>query len=390
MAFDATKPEYQAQILSQPLRDNFNSLKTQLDFEHNENGTHKDALKKSGDVATGELAVKKSSPSIRLIGTEVNAQDMRIVETGGYLKIQKNLGTELSPAWTDMFSLNSLNYLLGNVKITQDNLDSSTQIPDGRLAQITTAGKIASSALPANFPTKDATNTFTNPQVIQGSDAGLYLDNNIDTTYKAEFKKDSDTTAKILIKNKSDGTDAAVYTYGADGNLTSKKLTAQTQLVSQVATGTPPLVVSSSTVVNNLNSHYWNGEAKPSSFTGSTYGSNYKYLTSSTAIPLAGYLYGLVPYSYSWENKFGLGRLDGWVDGASSASGTFPSGVYTGGSFGYGESRVYSYVDPAIGAGTYTITQLLQALVNTAHYHRELGWTGVYNCNCNCNCNCTS
>jgi hypothetical protein len=36
MAFDATSPAYQAQILSQPLRDNFVAIKTQLDAEHNE------------------------------------------------------------------------------------------------------------------------------------------------------------------------------------------------------------------------------------------------------------------------------------------------------------------------------------------------------------------
>lgn len=252
MAFDANKPEYQSQILSQPLRDNFTALKTQLDVEHNENGTHKDTLKKSGDTATGEVGVKKSSPAIRLIGTEVNAQDLRIAESGGYLKIQKNLGTELIPAWSDIFSINASNYLLGTAKITHDNLDPTTQIPDGRLATITTAGKVASSALPTNLPTKDASNTFTQPQIVQGSDAGVYFDNNVDTTYKAEFKKDSDTTAKILIKKKSDGTDAAVYTYGADGNLTTKKLTAQTQLVSQIATGTPPLSVASGTLVPTL------------------------------------------------------------------------------------------------------------------------------------------
>ena len=76
MAFDGNKPEFQSQVLSQPLRDNFNYLKTQLDVEHNENGTHKDQLKKSGDIATGDLGVKKIIPSLRLICTEVSAKDL--------------------------------------------------------------------------------------------------------------------------------------------------------------------------------------------------------------------------------------------------------------------------------------------------------------------------
>lgn len=252
MAFDGTKPEYQSEILSQPLRDNFNYLKTQIDVEHNENGTHKDVLKKSGDISTGDFGIKKSVPAIRLIGTEVNAQDIRIVETSGLVKLQKNLGTEASPVWLDFFTVNPSNYLIGTARITEANLDPSTQIPDGRLAQIVTAGKIAESALPATLPKLNIQNTFTNPQIVQGNDAGIYFDNNIDSLYKAEFKKNSDTTASILIKNKSDGSDVAAYSFSADGNLTTKKLTSQTQLVSQVATGTPPLVVNSTSLVNNL------------------------------------------------------------------------------------------------------------------------------------------
>lgn len=91
MAFDNTKPAYQGPLNSQPIRDNFNALKDQVDVEHNEDGTHKDALKASGDTMTGGLVIKMDAPELRLIGTEGSANDIRMVESSGDLYIQKIL-----------------------------------------------------------------------------------------------------------------------------------------------------------------------------------------------------------------------------------------------------------------------------------------------------------
>lgn len=387
MAFDATAPAYQAQILSQPLRDNFVAIKTQLDLEHNENGTHKDQLKRSGDVSTGDQAVKKSIPALRMIGTEVDAKDLRIVEDAGVLKIQKNMGTELVPIWSDSFALNLSTNRLSTVKITEANLDSTTQIPDSRLAQITTVGKIAESALPTTLPKLNTQNTFTVPQTIQGTNAALYLNNSTDSVYQAVLKKDSDTTAKLSIQNKSDGSDVAVYSFAADGNLTTKKLTAQTQLVSQVGTGTPPLVVSSSTLVNNLNAQYWGGEAKPTYFTGSTYPTFQQYVSRTDTLVPASYSNWTAYFNANYQLPVGSARYDGAYT-ALSASLSAKYSEYESKIQAYAESRLYNEIIPQFGAGTYTIQSVLQNLINSAHTHRAMAWMRAWNCDCNCNCQC--
>ena len=49
--------------------------------------------------------VKTSTPEVRLIGTEVDAMDFRIVESAGLLNFQLNTGTEASPTWEDKLSI---------------------------------------------------------------------------------------------------------------------------------------------------------------------------------------------------------------------------------------------------------------------------------------------
>jgi hypothetical protein len=68
------------------------------------------AIASMGSLTDGKLATlpvgKASSPFLRLIGTEASAKDMRLVETGGVAKIQINVGTEGSPSWSDIVSIN--------------------------------------------------------------------------------------------------------------------------------------------------------------------------------------------------------------------------------------------------------------------------------------------
>ncbi len=60
------------------------------------------------DVLSSVLAaLKTSTPALRLIGTETNAKDFRVVESAGSLIVQLNTGTEASPTWTDKFKIRS-------------------------------------------------------------------------------------------------------------------------------------------------------------------------------------------------------------------------------------------------------------------------------------------
>jgi len=61
---------------------------------------------------TGDVTVKKSNPSIRLIGQEANAKDYLIRESGGRLSSYINTGTEGVPVWTeDSFFLDTGDYV---------------------------------------------------------------------------------------------------------------------------------------------------------------------------------------------------------------------------------------------------------------------------------------
>lgn len=66
------------------------------------------AIMSLGALLDGKVAldtvVKGSSPFKRLIGTEASGKDTRLVETGGFVKIQVNTNTEASPTWADVFS----------------------------------------------------------------------------------------------------------------------------------------------------------------------------------------------------------------------------------------------------------------------------------------------
>lgn len=50
---------------------------------------------------TGDVSIKKLNPAVRLIGTEANAKDYLVRESGGRLSTYVNTGTELVPVWTE-------------------------------------------------------------------------------------------------------------------------------------------------------------------------------------------------------------------------------------------------------------------------------------------------
>lgn len=54
---------------------------------------------------TGDVKVKKVTPSIRLTGTESSAKDIRLVENAGLISFQQNDGSEGSPSWTSLATL---------------------------------------------------------------------------------------------------------------------------------------------------------------------------------------------------------------------------------------------------------------------------------------------
>lgn len=56
--------------------------------------------------------------------------------------------------------------------------------------------------------------------------------------------------------------------------------------------------------------------------------------------------------------------------------------------FGKNQTLTSLNESTGLGAGTYTLQNLIQQLVNRAHKHQLVTRTGV-NCNCNCDCTCT-
>ncbi len=59
-----------------------------------------------GKVAT-DTVVKADTPFKRLIGTESSARDVRVVETAGDVRLQRNTNTEASPTWANDVQLSS-------------------------------------------------------------------------------------------------------------------------------------------------------------------------------------------------------------------------------------------------------------------------------------------
>ena len=62
--------------------------------------------------------------------------------------------------------------------------------------------------------------------------------------------------------------------------------------------------------------------------------------------------------------------------------------VTSSGSGNVGNTSRWHRISPAIGAGNYTLYQVLQMLVNSAHRHTTHKHTAYKNCNCRPDCNC--
>lgn len=257
MAFDATKPAYQGPLNSQPIRDNFNSLKTQIDVGHNADGTHKDVLPATGGTLTGDLVLKDTAPSIRLIGEEGSASDLKIMESAGDLYVQKNTGTEGTPVWTTILKLNAATLMLEVARINESNLSEGTSIPDSKLDTIATAGKVATSALPAGVVLEGTAADLAQPLTMSGSPVQNKMSNASDATYYGTvYKSSTSGEVALQIRQKSDSAVVKEVTLGLDGSITAETVKAAGQLVSTVAIGTPPLAVVSATTVPNLKSQY--------------------------------------------------------------------------------------------------------------------------------------
>jgi hypothetical protein len=66
----------------------------------------------SGDVIS-DIKIKKSTPALRLKGTEGSGKDWRLVEDAGKIKVQENTGSEGSPTWTTRVEIDNTGIISG-------------------------------------------------------------------------------------------------------------------------------------------------------------------------------------------------------------------------------------------------------------------------------------
>lgn len=333
MAFDGTKPATNDPISSAPLRENFTALKTQLDAAHNADGSHKDAVKKTGDTSTGDQAVKKSLPAVRLIGTEVSARDCRVVEDAGSLKIQVNNGTEGVPSWSDKLVLNLSTGAISVATISASGVTGGGGlIPDSSLDTISTTGKVADTALSANIPRKDLINLFSTYQTISGSNNALRLEQGTGSTYYAVLTSEVAGSMRLSIRRRSDSVDVCTLLLGISGSITTSKVVATGQLESQATTGTPPLVVASTSKVVNLYA-------------------DRAYMTDG-GVPKGMAVYDTTG-SYTWVAPAGVTRVHVYLmGGGGGGGGTADNSLGGGGGGGGGLTLGFASVTPG---SSYTI-----------------------------------
>lgn len=115
--------------------------------------------KKYGTESTLDQIIEKSTPAVRLIGTEGSAKDIRLVEDAGVFRIQKNTGSKASPVWSDLalYSEAASNYwsLTGGIQEVFAHL-----IPKGGSSGVTHEGNVTIST-PTNLSGIHLYNNFT-------------------------------------------------------------------------------------------------------------------------------------------------------------------------------------------------------------------------------------
>lgn len=262
MTFDPSQPAVGSPLASGPVRENFQALGARIDEEHNADGTHKDAVRKTGDTSTGQQAIEMNNPCLRLIGTEAGGKDYIISESGGYLFFSVNTNTKADPIWKTLFKLDSNGLLSEYTKLNQSNLAAETSIPITMLSELLDEDlKVEDEHLPTSLVRADSTTPFS---VEKTFDAGAAFGSSVDVTYKARITKTSTAgEAKVEIYRKQTG--VVVTSFYFRYNSTNQKGTfvadilSAAQVVSTAAQGSAPFVVSSTTMVVNLNAEYVGG-----------------------------------------------------------------------------------------------------------------------------------
>ena len=93
------------------------------------------------ETLVAAVLMKMSTPYVRFIGTEGSAVDYRLVETAGSMKLQKNTGSEATPAWSDLVdidsngNLNAVSLKVGGTEVVNSSGDIQiASVPASALA----------------------------------------------------------------------------------------------------------------------------------------------------------------------------------------------------------------------------------------------------------------
>jgi hypothetical protein len=103
----------------------------------------------AGGQLTGDLSLKKTTPAVRLIGTEGSAKDWQMVESAGSILLQENTGTEGTPTWVTRVTLPAgtagfhpyLGRAIDNLVVVRTDANTSTVTADNLVLLDTSGGQ---------------------------------------------------------------------------------------------------------------------------------------------------------------------------------------------------------------------------------------------------------